>query len=159
MHRWQRSGPAIGRVYSPVAEKTAHVMLTKIAARLGLVPAHRYDALRRAADESHAASVSWKDKAGDLMRKFEQSEAELKRHIRQLRHSRSDVEKLQQREAEFERLREQLTQTEQALALAREQLTAIVVKLDILEGPANVLDARPRTAPQRQPGPTTGAAV
>ena len=134
-------------------------MLRKIAARLGLVPAHRYNALRRAADESHAASVAWKDKAGDLTRKAEKSEAELKRHMRRLRHARSDVEKLQQRDAELERLREQLTQTEQALVLAREQLTAIEVKLDILEGAANVLDARTRTSPQRQPGPTTGAAV
>lgn len=124
-------------------------MLTKLAARLGLVPAHRYDALRRVADESRTASLAWKDRAGDLTRKVEKSEAELKRHMRRLRHARADLERLQQREAEFERLREQLAQTEQALAVAREQLTAIEVKLDILEGAANVLDARTRSVVQR----------
>ena len=45
------------------------------------------------------------------------------------------------------------------LALAREQLTAIEVKLDILEGAANVLDARTRVVTKRQPEPTTGATV
>ncbi len=134
-------------------------MLTKIAARLGLVPAHHYDALRRAADESRTASLAWKEKAGELLKKVEKSEEQLTRNTRQLKHFRADVERMRQREEEFDRVREQLTQTEQALALAREQLTAIEVKLDILEGAANVLDTRTRTSPQRHPGPTTGAAV
>ena len=61
--------------------------------------------------------------------------------------------------AEWEGLQRRLTDAERALALAREQLAVLEVKLDILEGAANVLDARTRTAPQQQPGPTTGATV
>jgi chromosome segregation ATPase len=136
-----------------------NAILTKLAARLGLVPAHRYDSMRRAIDESRAGSSAWKEKAGELSKKFENSEAERTRQTRQLRHAREELQRLRQREAEFDRLREQITQTEQALVLAREQLMAVEVKLDILEGAANVLDARTRTSPQRQPGPATGAAV
>ena len=51
-----------------------------------------------------------------------------------------------------------LAETERALALAREHLNAIEVKLEILEGAANVLDARTRVAPQHRPD-KTGAAV
>lgn len=136
-----------------------NAILTKVAARLGLVPADRYDALRRGNEESRAASLTWKEKAGELLKKLEKTEAELTRHKRELKHVRADLERLRQREAEFDTVREQLTATEQAVSLAREQLTAIEVKLDILEGAANILDSRTRTASQRQPGPTTGAAV
>jgi chromosome segregation ATPase len=150
-----------GKVYSRLrrADGSLNVILTKIAARFGFVPLHRYDALRRANDEARTATLAWKEKAGDLLKKLERSDTQLKRHIRALRHARADVDKLQQRVAEFDRLREQLGQTDEALMIAREQLTAIEVKLDILEGAANILDARTRTVPQQQPVPTTGAAV
>ena len=75
----------------------------------------------------------------------------MKRHIQLLRHARADVERLRLREAEFDKIGEQLTETERALAITREQLMAIEVKLDILEGAANVLDARTRSSIERQP--------
>ena len=45
-----------------------------------------------------------------------------------------------------------LIEAEQELAAARNHLMVVEVKLDILEGAANVLDARTRTAPAQQPG-------
>ena len=51
-----------------------------------------------------------------------------------------------------------LAETDRALTLGREHLNAIEVKLEILEGAANVLDARTRVAPQHRPD-ETGAAV
>lgn len=132
-------------------------MLAQLAARLGFVSKHRYVALRRTVDELRTEAKTWKKKTDVLTRQLEKSDAELKRHIQLLRHARADVERLRQRETEFHEVREQLTETERALAIAREQLMAIEVKLDILEGAANVLDARTRTATQRQPG--AGAAV
>lgn len=51
-----------------------------------------------------------------------------------------------------------LADTERALAITREHLNAIEVKLEILEGAANVLDARTRVALQHQPD-KTGAAL
>ena len=132
-------------------------MLAKFAARLGFVSEHRYAALRRTVDELRTEAKTWKKKTEVSARQLEKSEAELKRHTQLLRHARADVERLRQRETEFHEVREQLTETERALGIAREQLMAIEVKLDILEGAANVLDARTRTTTQRQPGP--GAAV
>lgn len=127
-------------------------MLARLAARLGFVSNDRYVALRRTTDELRTEAKTWKKKAEVLTRQAEKAEAELKRHIQLLRHARADVDRLRQRETEFHEVREQLTETERALAIAREQLMAVEVKLDILEGAANVLDARTRTATQRQPG-------
>ena len=54
---------------------------------------------------------------------------------------------------EIERLlRMRLVEAEQSLGLAREHLMAIDVKLDILEGAANVLDARTRAAISKHSG-------
>ena len=48
-------------------------------------------------------------------------------------------------------LRDRLAETEHELMVARDHLMAIEVKLDILEGAANVLDRRTRiTTPQDQ---------
>ena len=94
-------------------------MLTKLVARFGFVPVHRYDALRRANDEARTATLAWKEKAGEVLKKLERSDTQLKRHIRALRHARADVDKLQQRVAEFDRLREKLGQTKEALMIAR----------------------------------------
>ena len=63
-----------------------------------------------------------------------------------------------ERAAELTTLRKHLDESEQELTIAREQLMAIEVKLDILEGAANVLDARTRDI-LRRAGSDDGAAV
>jgi DNA repair exonuclease SbcCD ATPase subunit len=57
---------------------------------------------------------------------------------------RRRVEMDEKRRSDFEALQQRLKTTERELAIARESLMAVEVKLDILEGAANVLDARTR---------------
>jgi hypothetical protein len=64
--------------------------------------------------------------------------------------------KARDRQVDLESLQARLQHAERELAGAREHLMVIEVKLDILEGAANVLDARTRTAVAR-PGGGTGA--
>ena len=132
-------------------------ILERLASLFGLVPSSRYAALRRAADELRTGSKAWEKKASRLTAQVEKAEAELKRHVQLLRKARADVERLREREAEFDTIHRQLTETERALAVAREQLMAVEVKMDILEGAANVLDARTRSAIQRHPDKTSAA--
>jgi hypothetical protein len=58
---------------------------------------------------------------------------------------------MRERREEVQSLRARLAEAERELMVAREHLMAIEVKLDILEGAANVLDVRTRAAiaPQR----------
>jgi hypothetical protein len=63
----------------------------------------------------------------------------------------------EKRKGDLVALETQLEESARELAFAREQLMAIEVKLDILEGAANVLDGRTRTVsaqrrtPEREP--------
>ena len=135
-------------------------ILIRLAARLGLVSARRCEALEKKIKELQREMKTWAHKTGELKKQSAKSETELKRHIELLRAARAEIGELRLREQEFGKLSEQLTETERALAVAREQLTAVEVKLDILEGAANILDIRTRTAPAPQPKSNkTGAAV
>jgi len=78
-------------------------------------------------------------------------EAEVKRQTHLNDKLRTSTQKLRLRHDEIEKLlRERLVEAEHALIVAREQLMVIDAKLDILEGAANVLDARTRTAISKQ---------
>jgi hypothetical protein len=74
-------------------------------------------------------------------------EGELAEQARLLKDTQKQLERVRSHDGEAARLREQLLKTDRALMLAREHLMAVEVKLDILEGAANVLDARTRTVP------------
>ena len=52
--------------------------------------------------------------------------------------------KANQRLAELDDLRQKVLDTNRELAVAREHLMSIEVKLDVLEGAANILDSRSR---------------
>lgn len=132
-------------------------ILGKLATLLGLVSSRRYAALQHRADDLRTEAKVWKKQTEKLTARAERAEAELKRHAQLLKRARADVERLSQRETEFDQVHTQLTRTERALGVAREQLMAIEVKMDILEGAANVLDARTRAEALRQPGKTTAA--
>ena len=69
----------------------------------------------------------------------------------QRRHQETD----QKRRSDFEAMQQRLKHTERELAIARESLMAVEVKLDILEGAANVLDARTRDVLAEQNVETT----
>jgi chromosome segregation ATPase len=56
------------------------------------------------------------------------------------------------RSADLDSLQNRLTEAERELTVAREHLMAVEVKLDILEGAANVLDVRTRAVVVQQVG-------
>jgi chromosome segregation ATPase len=108
-----------------------------------------------AADER---KIDWKARAGDAIARVKALESELKHEAKRVEKLKGLAEKLQQRDAELEKLRDRLATAERELSVAREHLMAVEVKLDILEGAANVLDARTRSVIRPQPR-ETGAPV
>ena len=90
------------------------------------------------ADQAHEALKEARTGAAEIRKKLERSES---------------------RFAELQIVQQRLAESERALVSAREQLMAIEVKLDILEGAANVLDARTRTVIMRARTTERGAPV
>jgi prefoldin subunit 5 len=84
------------------------------------------------------------------MERVRSLEAEVKRQAKLIQTLTASSEKLRLRQEDITNLTARLAETEQALALAREHLMMVDVKLDILEGAANVLDARTRRAISKQ---------
>ena len=78
----------------------------------------------------------------------ERHRREVEKHLREAEKLRTDLERQRKREADLELMRKRLEEAERALGIAREHLMAIDVKLDILEGAANVLDSRTRVIAQ-----------
>ena len=121
-------------------------------------------------EEYRANSRVWKTKAEDALgelRKAQEATAAAQKQFRQIEKQRDEhsrnaqklkeeldkVRRLQQeRAAELVDLKQRLAESERDLVVAREQLMAIEVKLDILEGAANVLDGRTRELVTRRSG-------
>jgi hypothetical protein len=120
-------------------------------AAFGLAPARLVASQAKTIEELRAGAVSWKAKAGEATARAKSLEAELKLQKKLVERSAIAASKSAGDMVAFERLREQLESTERELAAAREHLMAIEVKLDILEGAANVLDVRTRTALRQRP--------
>lgn len=147
-------------------------VIARALAAIGLVPARRYHEVSRRAIELTRARDDWKKRATKLARRgrtLEQQTRDLERQLkkqarRQMPPPTPPTPPTEARvttdvpSGDLMALQARLADTERALTLARDQLNAIEVKLEILEGAANVLDARTRVALQRQPD-ETGAAV
>jgi hypothetical protein len=125
-------------------------LLIRLLAALRLVPAGRHRALRRMADQLKTESHSWKGKARQATARSEKLQAENKRLVQA-------SERLQQQFGDYAAMQERLTVAERDLIAAREQLMAVDVKLDILEGAANVLDIRTRATISRQHSDTSAS--
>lgn len=119
-------------------------LLIRLMALAGLVPASRHHSLAQQADEVRRSGNNWKTRAGDALAQVKALEGEAERQAKLLEDARSQLDKRQRAEEESIKLRHQLAATQTELVRAREQLMAIEVKLDILEGAANVLDSRTR---------------
>jgi len=132
-------------------------LLIRLLALFGLVPARRHHSLAQQFDETRRSAHAWKARAGEALAQVKSLEGEVARQSRLLKEARSETEKRHVAEADAVKLRDQLAATQKELTLAREQLMAIEVKLDILEGAANVLDARTRSV-VRQPAETSARA-
>lgn len=132
--------------------------LTRLLGAFGLVSARRYDVLSRALDEAKAGSAEWKAKTGEAMARVRSLEGEVRRQTQVAEKLRTSLEKQKQRREDIQKLRLRLADAERELVVAREHLMAIEVKLDILEGAANVLDSRTRAVIAR-PRSETGASA
>lgn len=124
-------------------------LLIQLLAAFGLVPAGRYEALRREADELRTSTQDSKAKVRETKERLARLSLDAKMKARV-------AKDLQQRVSNLQALQKRLTVAERDLAAARELLMAVDVKLDILEGAANVLDVRTRSVVSRQ---RSGASV
>lgn len=141
-------GPACSQlrvVYSPPV--TVKRLLKRLLADPAPLPASK-------AAGAEERKVDWKARAGDAISRAKSFEAEARQQAKRAEKFKAIADKLQQRDAEIDKLRERLATAERELAVAREHLMAVEVKLDILEGAANVLDARTRAAVKPQPRET-----
>lgn len=124
----------------------------------GLAPARTATAQAQLIEELKVRSLALRTKADEAAARAKSLEFELKQQKKLAERSQVVVEKLQLRDAAVAEMSERLAQAERELAAVREYLMAVEVKLDILEGAANVLDVRTRTANREQPR-QTGAPV
>jgi len=108
--------------------------------------------LEQQLETSREQSRGWKAKA-------DQAHEALKQVQKTAAETRQKLERAEARAADLQVLQQRLAESERALTVAREQLMAIEVKLDILEGAANVLDARTRTVLMRRTATERGAPV
>ena len=122
-----------------------------------MVPARRHDALAKQLEESRHSAQAWKARAGEALSRVKALEGEIQRQAKLLRDAQRVAERVSRSGGEAEKLQDHLVATQKELMLAREHLMAIEVKLDILEGAANVLDSRTRVAIRQSTG--TGATV
>jgi hypothetical protein len=96
----------------------------------------------------------WKAKATDAIARAKKLEEDAKHQAKRAEKFRLAAERMEQRVTEFDTLTARLREVERELAIAREHLMAVEVKLDILEGAANVLDIRTRAAIHQHPAET-----
>jgi chromosome segregation ATPase len=121
-------------------------LLAALLAAFGLVSARRYEALSRSLDSVKSAGAEWKKKAAQAEAHQRSIETELRRQSHLVAKLRGSVDKWKEYQADVKKLRDRLNDTERELMVARDHLMAIEVKLDILEGAANVLDKRTRSS-------------
>jgi hypothetical protein len=124
-------------------------LLIRLLAAFGLVPAGRYETLRRQVEDLTSSAHHAKAKAREAKERLARLSLGIETKAR-------EVKALQRQVADLQSLNERLSVAERDLAAARELLMAVDVKLDILEGAANVLDTRTRSVISRQ---RSGASV
>lgn len=141
-------------------------LIIRILRGVGLVPVGRYRVLAAQAhdaelrakklsklvEELRTESRDWKIKATEGAKQIRTQEkttarehhraGDMKRENERLT---AEIHRLRAKDAELEALRSRVLDAERELTVAREQLMAVDVKLDILEGAANVLDERTRS--------------
>ncbi len=101
---------------------------------------------------ANAQSKAMKTEIADAAKALKLKDHELARQAQRIDKLREAVEHANRRRGDVQGMLKRLIEAEQELAAARNHLMVVEVKLDILEGAANVLDARTRTTPAQQPG-------
>jgi chromosome segregation ATPase len=147
-------------------------MVKRLLRRIGLVPLAKYQKLssdlaiwqtrtKKFSDETERLKVEVRSREttiGALNKELRESRRQTQEAAERLEKLKRDIEKKvvakQQRDESVTELQRKLAGAEHDLATARESLMAVEVKLDILEGAANVLDVRTRngmTTTSREP--------
>jgi chromosome segregation ATPase len=115
-------------------------------------------------DQTKAEAREWRARAGEAEKRVRDLEHEIAKQAERVEKTRADLSA--QLDAERARvgelrqaLRQRLADGDRDLLVARDHLMAIEVKLDILEGAANVLDGRTRAVLEAQQRHERGAAV
>lgn len=108
--------------------------------------------LEKQVNESRAQSKTLKTEIADAAKALKLKERELVKQAQRVDKLRNSVEKANRHRGDVASLLKRLLEAEQELAAARNHLMIVEVKLDILEGAANVLDARTRTTTAQQSG-------
>ena len=128
-------------------------------------------------DRARAEVGAWRGKADEAAKALKHSRHEVEREKERFQKFRLQVEKAseeaksrtaheaarrvahdERRSAALHEVKERLVHAERELTVARENLMAVEVKLDILEGAANVLDVRTRNVLTRR-GAEAGPSV
>jgi chromosome segregation ATPase len=148
--------------------KLLNVLGLVTAGRYGVVAAKlrdaesRIDKLTKLVADARADARQWRTNADntgqrvkaiekDLAQRSAQYDREIERraqeaekHTRENEKLRGENERLRKTLGDLAALRARLADAERGILVAREHLMAVDVKLDILEGAANVLDSRTR---------------
>lgn len=123
----------------------------------GLVPARWHDSLIRETKKIKADRLEWKSKALEASTRARSFKKQAARQAARLAEAVKAADAGSRRQ-QLDALQSRLEGAERELATAREHLMVVESKLDILEGAANVLDARTRHGGALGPG-ETGASV
>jgi chromosome segregation ATPase len=129
----------------------------------------RVEKLSQQLAQTRAELEAWRGKAAeaqDALKKAQAAADRARRETDEQRQLARRALKEAERKAgaarplpEVESLQKRLAESERELTIAREHLMAIEVKLDILEGAANVLDGRTRSVLADHTGGQNGPAV
>ena len=110
--------------------------------------------LEQQVNESRAQLKTLKAELAEAAKALKLKERDLAKQGHRVEKLRKAIEQANQRRGDVQGMLKRLIEAEQELAAARNHLMVVEVKLDILEGAANVLDARTRaTAAQRSGAP------
>jgi chromosome segregation ATPase len=159
-------------------------MLRWLARRLGIVRASSLAALTKqlrkveaklaaqaeAIEQARGEVKTWKSRAVEAEKiardadtrmaqqrqQWEDAKGDAEKQIRELR---AELEAQAQQRADLKALRKRLSDAERELTVAREYLMLFEVKLDVLEGAANVLDSRTRALTRRRDAIESDAAI
>ncbi len=108
----------------------------------------RVETLTRKLEETQTELRAWRTKAEEAQKRAKDVEKEMARQAERAQKAEAQIEKRAVRDRkriDVPTLEARLEQAHRDLAVARDHLMAVEVKLDILEGAAQVLDGRTRT--------------
>ena len=108
----------------------------------------RVESISRKLEETRAEVHACRSKLEDAHRQLQQADERAARETQRLEKFKADMERQasreQKRTIDFPALEHRLDEAERTLVAARDHLMSADVKVDLLEGAANVLDARTR---------------